>query len=91
MFPILNLFDIKGDLDIPCEGEYFLSPSGVKFVPELHSEDYLQTLGISSEDDGRSLCFYKKKYFWIRLCDSDCSLFTLCLLSDRSLGALIAL
>ena len=42
----------KGDLQIPCEGEYFLSTSGVKFVPELQYEDDLQNLGTSSEDDG---------------------------------------
>ena len=49
----------KGDLQIPCEGEYFLSTSGVKFVPELQYDDDLQNLGTSSEDDGEGFQGHK--------------------------------
>ena len=36
----------EGDLAIPCIGEYFLTPIGEKFVPELEDENDLQNFGL---------------------------------------------
>merc|ERR1712130_368207 len=38
--------DLQGDLAIPCIGEYFLTPIGEKFVPELEDENDLQNFGL---------------------------------------------
>ena len=42
-------------MKIPCDGEYFLSPIGVKFVPELEDENDLENFGLNEGDKSTSV------------------------------------
>ena len=63
MIPIVEARLSIGDLNIPCDGEYFLASSGVKFVPELKNENDLQNFGISSDsEDGGEVLRNKNEF-----------------------------